>query len=124
MLGVAPLLRSGAAMAIALLTLALVGLACGMGARHPRFGAESLTHVAGSYGGVAFMVMAVLFIVVEVALLAWPASIYLWYEYRGLPLPPRTRALLVLPLVAAVLLCLGTFWRSMRGGIRALEELG
>ena len=44
------------------MTFALVGLAAGMGARYPRFGAENLTQVAGSYGGIAFMVLAVLFI--------------------------------------------------------------
>jgi ABC-2 type transport system permease protein len=124
MLGVAAELRAGALVAIALLTLALVALACGMGARYPRFGAESLTHVAGSYGGVAFMVVAVLFIVVNVALLAWPASTYLWHEYRGLPIPPRSRVFLALPLVGSTLLCLVTFWTSMRRGVRALEELG
>ena len=42
--------------AIVFMTFALVGLACGMGARYPRFSAENLTQVAGSYGGVAFMV--------------------------------------------------------------------
>lgn len=124
LLGVAPMLRSGAAVAIALMTLALVGLACGMGARHPRFNAESLTHVAGSYGGVAFMVVAVLFIVTVVALLAWPASTYLWYEYRRLPLPPRALPWMVLALSAAAALCVGTFWISMRRGVDALESLG
>ena len=44
------------------MTFALVGLAAGMGARYPRFNAENLTQVAGSYGGIAFMVLAVLFI--------------------------------------------------------------
>ena len=32
----------------------------------PRFNAENLTQVAGSYGGIAFMVLAVLFILVEI----------------------------------------------------------
>ena len=83
------------------MTLALVGLACGMGAQHPRFGAENVTQVAGSYGGVAFMVLAVLYILVTVALLAWPASQYLWHEYRGLPLAPRRQAWMALSLLAA-----------------------
>jgi len=40
-----------------------------------RFQAENVTQVAGSYGGVVFMVLAVLFILVLTALVAWPASI-------------------------------------------------
>jgi hypothetical protein len=103
---------------------ALVALACGMGARHPRFGAENLTQVAGSYGGVAFMVTAVLYILVTVALLAWPASTWLWHEYRGLAIAPRRQAWMALCVAAAIGLSHFTFWSSMRRGIRALEELG
>jgi ABC-2 type transport system permease protein len=110
--------------AIALMAAALAGLACGMGARHPRFGAENMTQIAGSYGGVAFMVMAVLYILAAVALLAWPASVYLWHEYRGLPISPRRQAWMAACLAAAVALSLFTFWSSMRRGIRALEDLG
>ena len=84
-----------------------------------------MTQIAGSYGGVAFMVLAVLYILATVALLAWPSSIYLWHEYRGLPIAPPA------PGVdgrrawrAAVALSLLTFWSSMRRGVRALEELG
>ena len=124
LLGVPLFLKLLGASAIAFMTLALVGLACGMGARHPRFGAENLTQVAGSYGGVAFMVLAVLYILATVALLAWPASQYLWHEYRGLPIAPRRQVAMGLSLLAAVALSLGTFWVSMRRGVRALEELG
>ncbi len=74
------------------MTLALVGLACGMGARYPRFNAESVTHVAGSYGGVAYMVSAVLFIAGTIVLLAWPASTWLWYDYRSPARAARARA--------------------------------
>ena len=124
LLGVTPVLRSASAVAIAFMTLALVGLACGMGARYPRFTAESVTHVAGSYGGVAYMVSAVLFIVATVVLLAWPASTWLWYEYRSLPVPPRARLWIAGALLAAAGLSLSTFWTGMRRGVRALEKMG
>ena len=124
MLGVAPALRVLAAIAIAFMTLALVGLACGMGARYPRFGAENLTQVAGSYGGVAFMVLAVLFSLTVTALLAWPASVYLWHDYRHLPIAPRRQALMASCLLAAAGLSVYTFRSSMRRGVRALEDLG
>jgi ABC-2 type transport system permease protein len=124
LLGVPPVLKLLCAAAIAVMSVALVGLACGMGAQHPRFGAENLTQVAGSYGGVAFMVLAVLYILATVALVAWPASVYLWHDYRGLPVSPRRQAWMVLSLAAAVALALFTFWSSMRKGVRALEELG
>jgi ABC-2 type transport system permease protein len=124
LLGVPTSLKILAAAAIAFMTLALVGLACGMGAEYPRFGAENVTQVAGSYGGVSFMVTAVLYILVTVALLAWPASQYLWHEYRGLPIAPRRLVAMAVSVGAAAALSLFTFRRSMRSGIRALEELG
>jgi ABC-2 type transport system permease protein len=124
LLGVGLFLRLLSAVAIAFMTLALVGLAAGMGARHPRFSAENLTQVAGSYGGVAFMVLAVLFILATVALLAWPASVYLWHEYHALPVPPRLRAGMALAFLAALVLSLATFWLPLKQGVRALEDLG
>jgi ABC-2 type transport system permease protein len=123
LLGVDPFLRALGACGIAFMSLALVGLACGMGAEHPRFAAENPTQVAGSYGGVAFMVLAVLYILTTVALLAWPASIYLWHDYRGLPVSPRQMAVMAGALGAAILLSVGTFWQAMRRGVRALEAL-
>jgi ABC-2 type transport system permease protein len=124
LLGVDPVLRVLGAFGIAFMTLALVGLACGMGAEHPRFTAENPTQVAGSYGGVAFMVLAVLYVLTTVALLAWPASLYLWHEYRGLPISPQRWAAFAGALGAVVLLSVSTFWSAMRRGVRALEALG
>jgi ABC-2 type transport system permease protein len=123
LLGVPLFLKVTCAGAIGVMSLALVGLACGMGAQHPRFGAENLTQVAGSYGGVAFMVLAVLYILATVALLAWPASVYLWHDYRGLAIAPHRQAWMAASLATAVALAVATFSGSMRKGVRALEEL-
>jgi ABC-2 type transport system permease protein len=122
-LGVVPVLRVLSACAIAFMTLALVGLACGMGAEYPRFSAENPTQVAGSYGGVAFMVLAVLYILTTVLLVAWPAFSYLWHGLTGVPIHPREKAAMALALTAAIALSLWTFWSAMRRGVRALEAL-
>jgi hypothetical protein len=106
------------------MTFALVGLAAGMGAEHPRFGAENITQVAGSYGGIAYMILAVLFILVEIGLLAWPSSIYLWHSFRGIPLRPRHLALMAGAFTAAAALCALAFLVPMRRGVRALERIG
>jgi ABC-2 type transport system permease protein len=124
LLGVAPPLKVLGALAIALMSLALVGMAAGLGACYPRFAAENLTQVAGSYGGVAFMVLAVLFIVVEIALFGWPASVYLSHLYRSLPLTARQGWAMASCFAGAVALSLATFWISMRRGVAALEALG
>ena len=77
------------------MSFALVGLATGLGARYPRFDADNPSQVAGSYGGVAFMMLAVLFIIVMIVLrrLALVASTSL-RQVRGLPLTADAAALM------------------------------
>jgi ABC-2 type transport system permease protein len=118
-----PFLQVVGAVAMFFLSFALVGLATGMGAMHPRFKAENLVQVAGSYGGIAFMVLAVLVILVETALLAWPSSIYLWQRYRHLPLAPRHVALMATCFTAALALSVTVFLLGMNRGVKALSDL-
>jgi ABC-2 type transport system permease protein len=122
-LGVHPFLKVVDAAAIFFMTIALVGLAAGMGAIYPRFRAENLTQVSGSYGGVAFMVAAVGFIVVEIALLGWPTMTYLWFEEQGLAIPMARRVEMGASFALALAACVLTFWMAMQKGIRALEAL-
>ncbi len=123
-LGVDPFLKLQSALAMVFMTFALVGLAAGMGAQHPHFGAENLTQVSGSYGGVAYMILAVLFILVQIGLLAWPSSIYLWHQFHELPLQPRHYALMAGVYGLAIGVSAFTFVQPMRRGIRALEAMG
>jgi ABC-2 type transport system permease protein len=122
-LGAEPFLKVVAAVGVVLMSFALVGLATGMGARYPRFSAESMTQVAASYGGVVFMILAVLFIVVMTVLLAWPSSIYLWHQFRGVPVSGLQRLWMSVGFLAAAALSLATFWFPMRAGVRALEAM-
>ena len=123
MLAVHPFLKVLTAIAIVFMSLALVGLAAGLGAQYPRFGAENVNQIAGSYGGVVFMVTAVAFICLEIALLAYPTSIFLFYEFRNRPIPPTRQLAMAAGVLAAVALSLGVFWVSMQRGIRALRAL-
>jgi ABC-2 type transport system permease protein len=116
-------LKIVSALAILCMSFALVGLAAGMGAVYPRFRAENTAQVAGSFGGVAYMVLAVLFILTEIALLAWPSSTYIWYQLRSLPLPPSRRLTMALAFGLAFLLSAAVCYLPMRRGIRALERL-
>lgn len=123
LLGAAPVLKLVSAVAIFFMSFALVGLAAGMGAEHPRFAYENITQVAGSYGGIAYMVVAVLFILVQVALLGWPCSIYLWHEFRNVPIGWGLRALMAACGLAVVASSSAAFLVPMRRGVRALERL-
>jgi ABC-2 type transport system permease protein len=121
-LGVDPVLKMIAALTIIFMSFALVGLATGLGARYPRFDADA-TQVAGSYGGVAFMIQAVLFIIVMIALVGWPSSLYLFQRARGVGLTMVQRCLMCGCFVAAGGTSLTIWWRSMRAGAKALEKM-
>src|SRR5580765_563949 len=121
-LGVDPFLKVVTALAIVLMTFALVGLAVGLGARYPRFGADP-SQAAGSYGGVMFMMQAVLFVIVMIALAGWPSSVYLLLQARGLPPAPVQLLLMAGCFATAIALSAGICLMSLRAGIRALERM-
>jgi ABC-2 type transport system permease protein len=125
-LAVDPFLKIVTAVGIAFMSLALVGLAIGLGARYPRFSADNATQVAGSPGGVAYMIAAVSYILVMVGLIGWPSSVYLWRITR-VPVRPfqsHEVALISACFVAAAALSVAVFSYGMRTGVKALEELG
>jgi ABC-2 type transport system permease protein len=121
-LGVDPFLKVAAALAILCMSFALVGLGIGLGARYPRFGADP-SQIAGSYGGVAFMVQAVLFVLVMIVLVGWPSSIYVVRHVRGLPLTGAQQLLAAACTIAGIAISLFVWLGSMRSGVAALERM-
>lgn len=123
LLGVDPFLKRMSAAAIVFMAFALVGLATGLGARYPRFAADNPSQVAGSYGGVAFMILAVLFILVMIVMLGWPSSLYLLAQFRNRALTTREEIFIAIMFAAAATLSIATFIGGMRSGVRALQEM-
>jgi ABC-2 type transport system permease protein len=124
-LGVAPFLKALTAAAIALMSFALVGLATGLGARYPRFGADNATQVAGSPGGIAFMIAGVSYILAMVGALGWSSSLYIWRMARLHVRPFRTEEIAIIAgcFAFALLLSIAVFVYGMRTGVKALEEM-
>jgi ABC-2 type transport system permease protein len=122
-LGVAPFLEWVAVGGLFFLSLALVGLALGLGARYPRFSAESSAQIATSYGAVVFMVQAVLLTLVQIGLLAWPSSVYLWHHTRQIGFDGWDWTVMAGCLLAVVALDLGVMLHGLRTGERALALL-
>src|SRR4051812_14258287 len=123
LLGVDRFLAAIAPVVVVLMSFALVGLATGLGARYPRFAADNASQVAGSYGGIAFMVMAVLFVLIIVALVGWPSSVYLLNRMRSLPMAASQRFEMSVCFLSAAAISVATWWIGMRTGVRALERL-
>ena len=125
-LAVAPFLKVVTTIGIVFMSFALVGLATGLGARYPRFSADNASQVAGSPGGVAFMIAAVSYIISMVVLLGWPSSVFLFRMSRIQVRPFRTSeiAFIALCFVASMVLSMVVFLYGMRTGVKALEEMG
>jgi ABC-2 type transport system permease protein len=122
-LGVNPFLQVVTAVAVIFISLALVGLATGLGARYPRFAAENINQVAGSYGGVSFMISAVLYIAAVIALLGYGSSQYLWALSRNRAMTSDEITGFAMSFTVALALSLAIFVLSMRSGARALEDM-
>lgn len=122
-LGVDDFLKLVTAVAVVFISFALVGLATGLGARYPRFAAENINQVAGSYGGVSFMINAVLYITAMIALLGYGSSQYLWAQSRRRAMRDDELTALAIGFTVAAILSVGLFVWSMRSGVRALEEM-
>ena len=125
-LGVAPFLKIVTAAAIVFMSVALVGLATGLGARYPRFSADNASQVAGSPGGIGFMIAAVSYVIAMVVLLGWPSSVFLWRLSRlnVRPFRPDEIALIAVCFATAIALSTAVFLYGMRSGVKALEEMG
>jgi ABC-2 type transport system permease protein len=123
LLGVDPFLKRMSAVAIVFMAFALVGLGTGLGARYPRFAADNPSQVAGSYGGVAFMIVAVLYILVMIVLLGWPSMTYLFTQFRRIRLTNLQQVMMVVSFASAAALSIYTWLAGMRAGVRALQEM-
>ena len=123
LLGTDPFLKWVAAVSVAFMSFALVGLAAGLGARYPRFAADNPSQVAGSYGGVAFMVLAVLYVLAMIGLTGWPSSVYLYALSRNrVPTQPQ-QWMMAASFGAAVLTSLAIWLLGMRSGVTALQQM-
>lgn len=122
-LGVAPFLQVVTAAAVVFISFALVGLATGLGARYPRFAAENINQVAGSYGGVSFMISAVLYITAMIALIGYGSAKYLWALERRRAMRDDEMWGMLTGFGLAVILSIAVFVLSMRSGVKALEDM-
>jgi uncharacterized membrane protein YhdT len=69
------------------------------------------------------MMQAVLFVIVMIALLGWPSSLYLVRQVRGVSPTPHQWMVMASCLATAVLLSTWIWLASMRSGISALQRM-
>lgn len=116
-----PLISLLTFVAMTLIAVGLSGYGVGLGAMMPRFHAESPTRVAGSVGGLLYMLGGLCFVAVEVALLALPAYVLARRGSPGILMWAAAGLLTLLALLAggaATLIPLHLGAISLRGGWR------
>lgn len=99
-------------------TFALTAMALGLGALFPNFDTENVAEIPTSFGGLLFMMCAVLYLGAVVALEGWPVYAYLQSRMAGGSVGIWTPAL---GFGGAVLLTAVAVWLPLRTGMRELE---
>jgi ABC-2 type transport system permease protein len=120
LLDVRPFVMAVSLGAIALLVFPLTALALAFGTRYPRFDTENAAQIPTSYGGLLFMMTAVVLIGVVAWCTGRPAARLVVAEHFGWPVRP---AEILLPMAAAITACVAATVWPMRFAQRRLAEL-
>jgi len=105
------------------MTFGIVGLGVGLGALFPRFTVDNPAKIATGFGGVLYMITAMTYILVIVALEAWPTYVIFFSRLKGEPLPDLALGLVLAAFaLVAIVIALAVFL-PMRLGLKHLEAL-
>lgn len=119
-LDASPLLLALTTVTMVGMTFALTALALGFGALYPSFDTENVAEIPTSFGGLLFMMTAVLYLAGVVVLEGWPVYLFVSARLEG-----GQAEVGVVPLVfglagAAALTALATWW-PLRAGVRRMR---
>ncbi len=108
---------------IVAVTFALASLALGFGALFPKFDTVNPADIPMSFGGLLFMMTAVVYLAVVISLEAWPVYAVLRARFEGRPLGAEHWTALAIGLGAALTLSLLATILPLRGAVRRVEAL-
>jgi ABC-2 type transport system permease protein len=103
------------------ITFALTSLALGFGALYPNYDTENVAEIPTSFGGLLFMMAAVIYLAGVVILEAWPVYLFLSSRFQDGEARVGVAPLLMGVAGAAVLTILAT-WLPLRAGIRKVQS--
>lgn len=107
--------------AVFFLSVAIAGLAVGLGAAHPRFDAADSAEVASGYAGFLFMVLSALLVLFAVVVLAWPVYSSFQATWLGWGVGAREWGGLLGGLAAVAALSSIALVTGMKRGCRRME---
>lgn len=120
LLQVSPFMFIVSTLTITLMTFAIAGLAIGFGTMYPQFETENAAQIPTSFGGLLFMMSAIVLIGAVIMLEARPVYAYLSARAEGTAALPGD---LVFGFAAAAALCLAATFVPLRLAQRRLESI-
>jgi ABC-2 type transport system permease protein len=120
-LGVGAVTMAVSVITLLLMTLGIAALGLCLGSLYPQFEYENAAKIPSSFGGVAYMILAVLLIGLNVVLEAWPLWVLLFSRLVHRPLSNGELAGIAASFAAVAALDLAVFAVACRFGLRALE---
>jgi ABC-2 type transport system permease protein len=106
---------------IVLLTFAIAALALGLGALYPRFDTENAAQIPTSFGGMVFMMSAIVLLGIVIVIEAVPMMAYLRSQLSGEPVRITASMIGALSLVAVI--CIAATIIPLRVALRRMEAM-
>jgi ABC-2 type transport system permease protein len=106
---------------IVLLTFAIAALALGLGALYPRFDTENAAQIPTSFGGMIFMMSAIVLLAIVIVIEAIPMMAYLRSQLSGEPVRITAGMIGALSLVAVI--CIAATIIPLRVALRRMEAM-
>lgn len=107
---------------VALMTFGIAALGIGMGAVFPRFRYENAAQIPTGFGGIAYMIVTMLFIGLTVSLEAWPVYRIFLAHSIGAGMGPGRIAGVALAFLAVIVLNVVTVILPLKIGLKRLLE--
>ncbi len=100
----------------------LIAMGIGFGAVYPRFKYENISQVSTGFGGLVYMISSILFMAAIILLEAGPVRILFTANMRGVKVTALQGLWIILAFLSIFLLIWFTVHRSIKMGMKALEE--
>jgi len=103
-------------------TMAITAMALAFGAVYPNYETENPAEIPTSFGGLIFMMSAVVYLAAVVVLEGWPVYVFLRARYGGVPFEASGTVPLVVGCGGALALTAIVIAMSLRAGVRRIRE--
>ena len=107
---------------VALMTFGIAALGIGMGALYPRFRYENVAQIPTGFGGIAYMIVTLLFIGAVVTLEAWPVYRIFLAQSIGAGMGPAKWAAVALAFLSVVMLNVLAVILPIKTGLKRLLD--